>query len=85
MTTELTSEQIMKQEFLPVRAKILEIAATLDRLQRAEGNEASGKELSLLKSAVNILQEEDPGRAERVQMLFSLPYAENWRENFSLA
>lgn len=85
MSTEMTSQQILEQEFLPVRAKILEIAATLDRLQRASGSAKGSKELKLLTSALDILQEDEPGRAERVQMLFSLPYAGDWRENFSLA
>ena len=85
MTTEMTAEQILNREFLPVRAKILEIAATLDRLQRASGDPSSHQQLKSLHEAIDILQEFEVGRAERVQLLFSLPYDQDWRDNFNLA
>ncbi len=85
MSKDMKTQQILEREFLPLRAKILEIAATLDRLQRAPGDSTENQELNLLHDAIDILQESELGRAERVQLLFSIPYDQDWRENFSLA
>ena len=35
------SVEVLEQEFLPIRAKILEVASALDRLDRASGSVAS--------------------------------------------
>ena len=78
-----TAERILGQEFLPMRAKILEIAASLDRIDRAEG-EAVGIELEKLQTALRILLEAKGDRAEQVQLLFSLDYQETWREDLEL-
>ena len=78
-----TAEQVLGLEFLPMRAKILEIAASLDRIDRAEG-EAAGIELEKLQTALRILLEAEGDRAEQVQLLFSLDYEETWREDLEL-
>ena len=85
MNQQITGQQVLEDEFLPMRAKILEIAAALDRVQRAPGDVDASRELSLLQSAIDVLREPEPGRAERVQLLFSRPYANDWREGFNLA
>ena len=85
MNTEPTGEAVLDKEYLPVRAKILEIAASLDRIQRAGGDVADASRLKLLRVAIESLLEDDPGRTERVQLLFSRPYDERWRETFKIA
>jgi hypothetical protein len=42
MSASRTQQQVMQREYLPVRAKILEIAAALDRIDRADGTSADG-------------------------------------------
>ena len=37
MATPLDAQQVLDREFLEIRGKILEIASSLDRLQRAAG------------------------------------------------
>jgi hypothetical protein len=81
MSTEPSAQTILDHEYLPVRAKILEIAATLDRLQRAAGSFAGEARVRQLRSAIELLLDEDEGRAERVQLLFSRPYDPRWRES----
>ena len=40
MPNALDAPEVLNREFLLIRAKILELAATFDRLDRAEGNTA---------------------------------------------
>ena len=87
----MNAKQILDREFLELRAKILELAASFDRLDRAQEDDESGTDISSdprlakLAEGVSILNSiGSADRAERVQMLFSLPYTESWREDFRL-
>lgn len=75
---------VLEAEFLPLRAKILEIAAGLDRLDRAGGALSSDERAARLRQAIALLLAESPDRAERVQRLFSREFNENWRGEFKL-
>ncbi len=79
-----TARQILDQEFLQVRAKILELAAFFDRLERAEPGEFDARQLELLRQGCAILDDDDGDKARRVQMLFSRQYTVDWRRDFSL-
>lgn len=81
-----TSEQILQQEYLLARAKILELAATLDRIDRAQGDVQEHPQMKLLQQGFKILTDRaDPSsRAEQVQLLFSRQYAEDWRKTFGV-
>jgi hypothetical protein len=85
MKNEPSAPQMLDQEYLPVRAKILEIAASLDRLQRSAADELGEGRLQQLRAAIELLLEPEEGRAERVQLVFSRPYDPRWRESFQLA
>ncbi|MFO0180864.1 MAG: hypothetical protein ACK517_03670 [bacterium] len=76
--------EVLDQEFLIARAKILELAAILDRLDRAEGSVTSNSKYELLKKGIAILAESEEGRAERLQLLFSRPYEPAWRQHFGV-
>ena len=73
---------ILDRDFLETRAKILEIAAALDRHDRAPSRpgEKPDQRLALLRQGIEALLEPGPGRAETVQRLFSLEYEAQWRE-----
>ncbi|HEV3022990.1 MAG TPA: hypothetical protein VGX76_10995, partial [Pirellulales bacterium] len=73
------------REFLEIRAKILEVAAALDRLDRAEGSLDDDPRMAKLRQALAVLSTGGVDRAEQVQMIFSLPYDDGWRERFALA
>ena len=85
MSKEESSQLVLEREYLLVRAKILEIAASLDRIQRATGDTASEPRLKQLQTAIKTLLEKEEGRAERVQLLFSRTYDHQWRETFKIA
>ena len=83
----MTAKQILDREYLEMRAKILELAASFDRIDRADqtGDSVDADPRSeKLARGLELLQSDDPNRAERVQMLFSLAYSESWREDFQL-
>ena len=84
MSLEPTAQQVLEREYLPMRAKILEIAASLDRIQRAEDKRSDTSQLQQIRTAIDTLLQQEPGRAERVQLLFSRSYEQNWREQFQV-
>jgi len=80
---------ILDDSFLEVRAKLLEIAATLDRVDRSadEDGPLSGSAESQrerLDDAIRILLSEGPDRAERLQRLFSRTYEASWRKQMEI-
>ena len=83
----MNSKQILDREFLEIRAKILEVAAALDRIERAEGEVADDPRMALIADAINGIASEHsaPIRAEKIQLLFSRAYDEQWRNEFSIA
>lgn len=82
--SSMTAPQILDREFLEIRARVLELAACLDRLDRAEGNVGGDPRISLLREAIDRLQSDAANRAEQVQLIFSRGYEENWREQFGI-
>ncbi|MGI9429132.1 MAG: hypothetical protein ACR2NM_10770 [Bythopirellula sp.] len=74
----------LDREYLPIRAKILEIAAALDRIQRSSTEELADLRWAQLQSGIQLLQSDDPERAEQVQLLFSRPYDAHWRESLGV-
>ncbi len=74
--------QILDRDFLEIRAKILEIAAGLDRIDRAPARpgEHPDPRLNQIRQALDALREPEPDRAQTVQLLFSLEYDPEWRE-----
>jgi hypothetical protein len=60
--------------FLEMRWRALSLAADLDRIERADGGKqlmASDPRLARLKAALQMLGQNEPDRAERLQMIFS--------------
>lgn len=74
---------VIEQEFLPLRAKLLEIGAALDRLER-EGIATSEPRMSKIRAAIVALLEGGEDRAEQIQLVFSRPYEDEWREKFKM-
>ena len=75
-------QEILDREFLELRARLLEIAASFDRLQRSDG-EPDVRE-QLIARGLEILSDSDPEKAERIQLLFSREYSPDWRTEFGI-
>jgi hypothetical protein len=84
MTLIRKSADVLEQEFLPARAKILEVAAALDRLDRADGTVASDARRAQLQAAIQVLLRPEDDRAEQIQLIFSRQYKDDWRETFGV-
>jgi hypothetical protein len=79
MAGSASSQAVLDREFLEIRARVLEIAAALDRLDRADGPPACDPRIAAIGQALDVLRSSDGERAERVQLIFSLPYDSSWR------
>jgi hypothetical protein len=84
MPTSRPITAVFEQEYLPIRAKILEIAAALDRLQRASGSIEADPRRSQIRAAIEMLLRSDDDRAEQVQLIFSRPYDDQWQDKFGI-
>lgn len=80
MPTHQTAPQILDQVFLDVRAKLLEVAAALDRLDRASSSDAVAQDprRQRIQKTLEILATQKANRAEQLQLLFSDNYDEKW-------
>ena len=75
--TPLPASRALDQFFLEARARLLDVAAILDRVDRGEGD-VSDPRLARIHLAIEVLQGEASGRAARIQQIFSLDYDPTW-------
>jgi hypothetical protein len=75
---------VIEQEFLPLRAKLLEIGAALDRLEREGVAVSQEPRLTKIRAAIEALLEGGEDRAEQIQLVFSRQYEGEWREKFQM-
>ncbi len=82
MTTQPTAEAVLNRHFIEMRHRLIDLAAILDRIDRAgdAANLRDDARLASVRAALETLGGAAPARAERVQKLFSLPYDPAWRE-----
>ncbi|MDX2036687.1 MAG: hypothetical protein SFX72_08540 [Isosphaeraceae bacterium] len=85
MSQPRDAAKVLDRDFLELRARILELAAAFDRIERATAGAAADRRREQLKQAVELLLSDRPGRAEAVQLHFSYEYDPQWREKFGLA
>jgi hypothetical protein len=68
---------VLDSHFLEARARLLDLAAILDRIDRG-GGVANDPRLAKVRQALEVLHDDSGGRAERVQQIFSLDYDAAW-------
>ena len=74
----LPPKEIADLYFLDARSKLIEIAAFLDRYERAAAAQKnagapSDYRIESLRKAIKLLADDSPGKAKAVQMIFSDP------------
>lgn len=79
-----SAQEVLQREFLVLRAKILEIAAALDRIDRAGPIGENSAQMEKLREAMETLLWTEGSRAEEVQLIFSRPYEPEWQEQFGV-
>ena len=76
-TCPLTQQQLIDEYFMEVRAKILDVAAFLDRMDRSvERNAEDDFRIVAMQQALQALAVGTFGRAYDIQMIFSDPTTE---------
>jgi hypothetical protein len=81
----MNAQQVLEREFLEIRAKLLELAASFDRLDRGEGDIIQDVRLGCIREGLEVLAGAGPGRAEAIQMIFSREYHPSWREEHGVS
>ena len=84
MAIPMAAQKVLDREFLEVRAKVLELAATFDRLDRGGGISPDDPRMQLIRQGLKVLLDETGDRAEQVQLIFSRPYNDDWQKAFGL-
>jgi hypothetical protein len=86
MIARRDAHEVLEHEFLETRCKILEVAAALDRIDRAPERPGAHPDprQGQLRQALEALLIPEPGRTETIQRIFSLEYDPHWRETFRL-
>ncbi len=78
----LPAAKALDSYYLEARARLLDLAAILDRIGR--GKEAAGvgddPRLAQIRKALAVLHDQSGGRAERIQQIFSLEYDPSWEK-----
>lgn len=79
--TPLPASQALDAYFLEARARLLDLAAILDRIGRGSDSAAARDDprAQKLRRALELLLARPDGRAEAVQQLFSLDYDPAWK------
>ena len=84
MSSPLPANECLDREFLEIRARLLQTAAALDRIERSEGDVSADPRLARIREALAVLSGPGVDRAERIQLLFSRSYEDNWLGQFGL-
>lgn len=86
MPSLLNAQEVLDREFLEIRARLLQLAAHFDRIERGTGD-ADLNRIRLIRQALEVLSAQDvgPHRAEKLQMIFSREYDPQWKANLGVA
>ncbi len=78
-----TSTDIVDREFLELRARLLELGASFDRIARADGSSPDAR-MRMIEMGLSILADDQDDKARRIQQLFSREYSPGWRDEFGV-
>ena len=84
MASNTPAREVLDREFLVIRSRLIDLAAALDRIERADGSVAGDARLEAVRQSLNVLLGDGDSRAEQLQMIFSLPYEEDWQRQYGL-
>ena len=73
MPIPMSAAGVLDREFPGIRSGLIELAAALDRVDRAGGAAAGDPRWLQIRRSLDILATGAAGRAEGIEMLFSLP------------
>ena len=80
----INAPEVLNREFLEIRAKLLQVAASFDRFDRGDGSVASDPRYKLIQRGLDILQSDAADKAEQIQLLFSRDYDDTWQTTLDM-
>jgi len=82
----MNAKAVLDREFLEMRCRIIDLAASLDRIERGEGREtiSGDPRMESIRGGLALLADSQVGRAERVQLHFSDEYRVGWRTELAV-
>lgn len=78
------ASNVLDREYLEARAKLLELAAFFDRLDRAGDSADSDLRVQRLRAAAELILDSAGNRAEALLLHFSRSYDTNWRQTLQM-
>jgi hypothetical protein len=78
------SVEILNTEFLAIRSRLLDLSASLDRIDRAGRVADDDPRMALIHRALEVVAGHGNDRAAQVQLLFSRAYEPQWRRAWNL-
>ena len=85
MSSPMTADEVLDREYLEIRARILQLSACFDRLDRSKGEYRQDPRLALILQGLELVADPScPDRAEQVQLVFSREFNENWQQELGL-
>ena len=84
MPSPLSGQELLDREFPGIRSRLIDLAASLDRIERAEGAAAADPRFDRIRRSLEILGGRENHRAEQLQQVFSLPYENDWMAAYGL-
>ncbi|MBC20889.1 MAG: hypothetical protein CMJ74_11595 [Planctomycetaceae bacterium] len=81
------ANEVLAREQLKIRAKLIEIAAILDRIDRANGEVDHDPRMLEIRKSLEVLSsfKSDINRAAEIQMIYSRDFDVEWKTNFKLS
>ena len=80
------AEAVLSREQFKIRAKLIEIAAILDRIDRANGEVDDDPRMMEIRKSLEVLfgPNNDGNRAAEIQMIYSRTFDADWKTLFKL-
>lgn len=80
------AEAVLTREQFKIRAKLIEIAASLDRIDRAYGEVDDDPRMMEIRKSLEVLSGSngDSNRAAEIQMIYSRTFDAEWKTHFEL-
>ena len=80
------AEAVLSREQFKIRAKLIEIAAILDRIDRANGEVDDDPRMMEIRKSLEVLSgpNGDSNRAAEIQMIYSRTFDAEWKTHFEL-
>lgn len=81
------AQAVLTREKFKIRAKLIELGAILDRIDRADGEVDDDPRMLEIKKSLEVLSSlhSDNNRAAEIQMIYSRTFDAEWKAHFKLS